>query len=367
MEKTKNNATYGDPELSYLFDEENIEDSNHSVNNLPKGYTKEMYEDILTIVKTKVGEVVEGVLVGETESEYMFDIDAKDYIRVVKNKSEVPFFEGKQRGDIMEILVVGKSEVPFNIKGSVSAIHEAEAHETLTEIDFNDSVDVLVKEMSPAGYNLELYHEDLVLDAFMPHTLAGINRLHDQARQDLIGKSLKVMIESYSKDKGTYIVSRRKYLKTLIPQAINELEHGIVYTGHVTGSAPFGVFVEFNECLTGMVHKSNINPEVAATINDIKPGTEIDFYIKDIVNKRKIILTQILEETLWDTIEVGDKFTGQINSIKSFGAIVQIDGQTTGLIPVNELSKRNQQYSEGDSIDVKVSDIDRQSRRILLK
>jgi hypothetical protein len=36
---------------------------------------------------------------------------------------------------------------------------------------------------------------------------------------------------------------------------------------------------------------------------EIKPG-QIEFYIKEII-KNKIILTQVLRETLWDTIKNG--------------------------------------------------------------
>ncbi len=44
--------------------------------------------------------------------------------------------------------------------------------------------------------------------------------------------------------------------KLLSQEAIKKLKYDIPYTGHVTGTTPFGIFVEFNECLTGMIHKA---------------------------------------------------------------------------------------------------------------
>lgn len=352
-------VVYGDEELEYLFNEP-VEGS------LPKGYTQEMYDMITNITQFKIGSVLKGTLADESDTEIMFEIGAKDYVRINKNKTELPFFEGKKIGDVMEMLIIDKTDVPYNISGSVAAIYEARAHESLSSIDFKDSVTVYVRELTPAGYNLDLNHEGIKLRAFMPHTLAGINKLHEQARKDLVGQHIQVLIESFSREKGTYIVSRRKYLKTLVTKTIKKLKYNKVYTGHVTGTTPFGVFVEFEQCLTGMIHKSNINPEYADRIKDIQPGTEIVFYIKEIF-KEKIILTQILKESLWDEIKIGQNINGNVKVIKPFGALVTLDDETIGLIHTSELEKKGSTIEEGDDIKVKVLSVDRLNRKIFLK
>ena len=159
----------------------------------------------------------------------------------------------------------------------------------------------------------------------MPNTLAGINKLYDP--NSIVGQTFEVMIESYAEQEGTYIVSRRKYLQSLIPTAIKQLKYGEVYSGHVTGTTPFGVFVEFNECLTGMIHKANVNPEWQEKLTSIKPGFNIEFYIKEVI-KDKIILTQILRETLWDNIKNGQTLSGVVRETKQFGTLVSLDDET---------------------------------------
>jgi hypothetical protein len=49
------------------------------------------------------------------------------------------------------------------------------------------------------------------------------------------------------------------------------LEFNTPYGGRVTGTTPF-VFVEFNDCLTGMIHKANVVEEWQNRISEIKPG-----------------------------------------------------------------------------------------------
>lgn len=202
----------------------------------------------------------------------------------------------------------------------------------------------------------------------MPNTLAGINKLHNP--ESIVGQSMNVMIESYSEQEGTYIVSRKRYLQTLIPDEVSKLESNKVYTGHVTGTTSFGVFVEFNECLTGMIYKVNINPEWREMISQITPGTEIDFYIKDIIkdknNKFKIILSQYQRETLWDTIKNGQYITGTIKDIKNFGILVRLDEETIGLVHSSEVEKTNKKLNAGETIDVKVLSVDKTSRKIFL-
>lgn len=361
MKTKEKEEIYGDESLSYLFDVE-------EEGALHQDYTTEMMEMITDVNSFKIGSVANGSLADESDSEIMFDVGAKDYVRVLKKKTELPFFEGKKIGDVMEVLITDKSEEPFNIGGSVAVIHESRAHESLSAIDYKGVVTVYVSELTPAGYNLDLIHDSVILDAFMPHTLAGINRLHAEARDGLVGTSINVMIESFSRERGTYIVSRRKYLKSLVPETLEALKHDEVYTGHVTGTTPFGVFVEFQDCLTGMIHKSNINPEYADSIKEIEAGTQIKFYVKEII-KEKIILTQIIKQTLWDDIEVGDIIEGSVKVIKPFGALVALDDETVGLIHKSEMNKvkSDEVMGENDVINVQILGIDRLNRKILLR
>jgi len=245
----------------------------------------------------KEGEIVNVTYVGQTKDHLMFDGGFKDYVRVENRQNESKYLKNTNLGDKVDLIITEVDEVNFIIKGGLSSLYESRAHQTLKSIDEDQFVNIFVRELTPAGYNVDVLYEGVTLPGFMPNTLAGINKLYDS--ESIIGKNLEVMIESYSRDEGTYIVSRRKYLQTLIPEAIKKLKRGEVYNGNVTGTTQFGVFVEFGECLTGMIHKTNIDPEWQERIKQIQPGTEIQFYIKEVI-KDKIILTQILRESLWD-------------------------------------------------------------------
>lgn len=322
-----------------------------------------MYEDFFIQVPTK-NTIIQGKYEGINSSQHCFSVKGfKDYVRVDNRPSEDKYLKNTNVGDVVDVLITNVNNNVFIIEGSIANIYENAAHASLKALDENVVIIANIKSTNPAGYDVEIFHDGITLPGFMPNTLAGINKLYDP--ESIVGKNLEVMVESFSRDEGTYIVSRRKYLRTLISSAIGSLEQETVYAGHVTGTTPFGVFVEFNECLTGMIHKANVNPEWQDKLNQIKPGFEIEFYVKEIV-KDKIILTQMLRETLWDTIKNGQVLDGRVRDVKQFGVLVSLDEETMGLIHTSELEKLGKRFVAGQELKVKVLAVDRQNRKIFL-
>ena len=316
----------------------------------------------------KAGQVVCAEFQGKRNDHYVFSVVGfKDDVRVDARPSESKYLKNSEKGDMIDVLIMNVNHDDFYIKGSIASLYETMAHKNLKSLEEGESVKAHIVSINPAGYDVEIIHGGVVLPAFMPNTLAGINKLFDQ--ESIVGETFEVMIESYAEKEGTYIVSRRKYLQSLIPDEVKKLTYDQSYTGHVTGTTPFGVFVEFNECLTGMIHKANINPEWQDKIQEIKPGFQIEFYIKEIIKDRgnyKIILTQILRETLWDTISNGQVIDGTVKAVKQFGTLVNLDEETVGLIHTSEMDKINRKFSSGDNVKVKVLAVDRMSRKIFL-
>jgi ribosomal protein S1 len=351
---------YGDQRTLHLdLFEKELEQSS---NLLSQEELKQLYDNYDCNIPNH-GEVVNVVYVGYVGDAYNFDGGFKDFVRVDNRPSEAKYLQNIQVGDSIDLLIVNIDEDNYEIHGSLVELYENRAREILTQIEDDAFVTGLIKEMTPAGYSVDLFFEGVTLAGFMPNTLAGINKLYNP--ESILGQTLELMIESFSYDEGTYIVSRRKYLQSLIPNAIKELEGGKIYVGNVTGTTEFGVFVEFNECLTGMIHKTNIHPDWSDKLSQITPGLKIEFYIKEII-KDKIILTQILRETLWDTIKIGQVTEAKVKDIKPFGALVSLDEETNGLIHSSEIEKSNQKLTVGNSIKVKIIAVDRMNRKIFL-
>jgi ribosomal protein S1 len=352
---------YGDPRIQ---DQEFFGDilTEENPNQLSRKELEELYKNY--DVKTpEIGKVANVVYVGTSCSDFVFDAGFKDYVRIEDKPGESKYLVNTNIGDTLDILVTEIDETNYQISGSIAALYESKARHSLTNLDYETPVTVKVKDLTPAGYSVDIYYESVTLPGFMPNTLAGINKL--SAPEAIIGQTFEVMIESFSNDEGTYIVSRRRYLQTLIPQAIKQLMNNVVYEGTVTGTTSFGIFVEFKDCLTGMIHKTNLNPELQERISEVLPGMIIQFYIKEII-KDKIILTQVLKESLWDSIKVNQTITGKVRDVKSFGVLVSLDEETNGLIHTSELEKASKKFQSGDEVKVRIIAVDRMNRKIFL-
>jgi len=323
----------------------------------------------ITISQPKKNDMVTGTYLGIASEQHAFSVPGfKDDVYVENRPGESKYLKNTQVGDKIDVLIIHVDDDNYHIQGSISAIYESKAHESLKALEEDLVVLAQIRSLNPAGYDIDILHDGVTLPGFMPNTLAGINKLHDP--NSIVGQELNVMIESYSEQEGTYIVSRRKYLKTLIPSAVEELQTHTVYEGHVTGTTPFGVFVEFNECLTGMIHKANINPEWADRLSEIKPGMGINFYVKETTKDKngefKIILTQVLRESLWDTIKIGQVIEGRVRDNKPFGTLVTLDDETMGLIHSSEMEKIGRKFQADQDLKVKVLAVDRSNRKIFL-
>jgi len=361
------NNTIGNEELAYLFEDDSFiarKGNKNKIKTSPEYLELEKLYGDLEVQVPERGAVSPSVYVGHLGDQYLFEVAGyKDYVRVEDRPNEAKYLKNIEIGDVIDVFVSEVNEKNYLIKGSIATLYESRAHANLKALEDGESVTVLVKALNPAGYEVEIYNGGVTLPGFMPNTLAGINKLVDPT--SIVGTTFEVMIESFSEHEGTYIVSRRKYLHTLSAAAIKELNQETVYNGHVTGTAPFGVFVEFNECLTGMIHKANVHPEWQNKLSEIKPGFEIEFYVKEII-KDKIILTQILRETLWDNIKNGQILDGIVKDTKQFGTLVNLDDETVGLIHTSEMEKLGKKFTPGQELKVKVLSVDRMSRKIFL-
>lgn len=163
---------------------------------------------------------------------------------------------------------------------------------------------------------------------FIPGSHAAANVIHDFNKY--IGKVIPVMIDNYDQANDLFIVSYKKYINKTMPERITELSFGHKYTGILTNDPyDFGVFVEFEEYFTGLIHKSDFE-DYEKIKKEWKTGQEVEFYIKDAsmkkgkyrifctlaeseINEEKAHWTQIREQAENQTFDYeADLKTGKI-------------------------------------------------------
>jgi len=150
--------------------------------------------------------------------------------------------------------------------------------------------------------------------------------------------------------------------------------------GSVTRATDFGVFVELESGVEGLIHVSEMSwaKKVRKPSEILKPGETVEAVILG-VNAGERRMSLGLKQALGDPwVEVGQKFpvgslvAGPVVSLTKFGAFVQLAEGVEGLVHISDISEEKpinhpqDVLRVGQSVNAQVLEIDRDKRRLKL-
>ncbi len=154
---------------------------------------------------------------------------------------------------------------------------------------------------------------------------------------------------------------------------------GAVIEGTVRNITDFGVFVELEEGIDGLIHISDISwkKRIRHPSDVFKKGDRVTAAVLtiDSVNRRISLGVKQLEHDPWTEVEerypVGSYAEGAVVRITAYGAIVKLEEDIEGLLHISEVAGRRVNKVEdvlaiGDRIKVKVINVSPRDRRINL-
>ena len=150
---------------------------------------------------------------------------------------------------------------------------------------------------------------------------------------------------------------------------------GSKHTAKVRNFTNFGVFVELEEGVDGLIHISDLSwtKKVKHPSEFTQVGAEIDVIVLDIdkENRRLSLGHKQLEDNPWDVFEakytVGSIHEGKIIELLEKGAVVQLDEDVEGFATPKHLQKEDgSQAQAGETLEFKVIEFNKDSKRIIL-
>lgn len=154
---------------------------------------------------------------------------------------------------------------------------------------------------------------------------------------------------------------------------------GSVHTKTVKSIAKFGVFVELEEGIDGLVHLSDISwDEGLSSVPDtFRPGDSVEIKILEVNPKERRISCGIkqLTKSPWEIIK--EKYPprsiveGVVSGIMPFGIFVKIEDNCEGLVHISEVSRRRvenleEYFKVGDRVSAMVLGVDVARKRLSL-
>jgi len=193
-------------------------------------------------------------------------------------------------------------------------------------------------------------------------------------------QELDVIILKFDKEKQRVSLGLKQLQPDPWVNAAEKYPAGGKVRGKIVGVVDYGVFVELEQGIEGLVHVSEMswNKKVTHPSKIAKVGEEVDVVVLDIKpSDRRVSLgmKQALPDPWLQVAEkypVGTVITGKVRNIAEFGAFVEIEDGFDGLVHVGDVSwtgrvkNPHEVFRKGEPVTAKVLKIDPENRRVSL-
>ncbi len=150
---------------------------------------------------------------------------------------------------------------------------------------------------------------------------------------------------------------------------------GSKHTATVRNFTNFGIFVELEEGVDGLIHISDLSwsKKIKHPAEFTKIGDKIDVVVLEVdaENRRLSLGHKQLEENPWDVYEsiftLGSVHEGTITSMNDKGATVTLPYGVEGFAPMRHLEKADKSRAKnGETLEFKVIEFSKESKKIIV-
>lgn len=343
---------------------------------------EESFAELLeqSIKTLNTGDKVVGTVTGIGNTEVQVDLGTKHagYIPYdeVSNDPSVKPEDILKVGDEIEVFVVRVNDQEGTVQLSKKKLDGLKVWDDMAAwVEDKTTVEGTITEENKGG----LVANVKGIRVFIPASQSGIAKGGDMA--GMVGKTVQMKITEVNRARRRVIGSIRavssEARKAAQEKIWAEIENGKQYHGVVKSLTSYGAFVDIGG-VDGMVHVSELSWNRIKTPADVvKVGDEIDVYVISFdPEKHKISLGyKTAEMNPWNQFmsnyAVGDVVDAKIVKLMTFGAFAEIIPGVDGLIHISQIADRRiakpeDVLSEGQEVQVKITDIDAENKRISL-
>ena len=324
---------------------------------------------------------VEGVIFGRVKGGFTVDLDGA-----------IAFLPGSQV-DVKPVRDIGgmlNVSQPFQIlkmdrkRGNIvvsrrAIIEDSKGdynHELSDNLEEGQTLDGIVKNITDYGAFIDLGG----MDGLLHVTDISWKRVNHPSDLLKVGQSVKVQVTKINAESKRVSLGMKQLEADPWEGIAEKYPINTKLKGNVTNITDYGAFVEIEPGIEGLTHVS----EMSWTKKNIHPGKivsssqEVDVVILEIdYEKRRISLgMKQCVENPWakfaENYPIGSVVNGEVKNATEFGLFVGLEGDLDGMIHLSDLDWNEkpevslERHVKGDTINVKVLDIDVEKERISL-
>ncbi len=344
-------------------------------------------------VKFFEGQEVKGIINNVTKEAVYVELEGENK-GVIYTNDLADFVEGQKLRDyyyegadfkalVKQVAKDKKSNNPLYILSTTlySAKDDIKVFEELKEND--QVIEAEVVNVTRAGADLK-YKEYNNIKIFLP---AKNIDLSEEALYSLKRQTIEVLITYVDVERFRVTVSHTAVMnkkariakaeaKAAKDAAYEKLSVGETVKGEVVSVLDFGAIIDLGEGVTGLLHRNELDHKLVRNVNDyVKVGDTVKVQIVKKEDGKLGLSKKALIDHPWDVLKeqyhVGDVFDGLVTKVIPAGLIIKLTEEYSGLMPRSEYAwlineRLDNNVKEGDTITVKVMEIDSAKKRVSL-
>jgi len=190
-----------------------------------------------------------------------------------------------------------------------------------------------------------------------------------------VGEEIEAVVISLDREEHKMSLGIKQLTQDPWVEIANRYPVGSQHTGLVKNLTSYGLFLELEEGIDGLVHVSDLswNKKIKHPSEFTKKGENMDVVVLEVDedNRRLSLGHKQLEENPWETFEsiftVGSVHQGTLTSINDKGATVQMQYGVEAFAPTRHLKKEDNSAAKEDEVmDFEVIEFSKDAKRIIV-
>lgn len=322
-----------------------------------------------------------GKIVGKTKGGLQIDIDGVEAFLPGSQIDSRPIRQlDSYIGEDIEAKVIKfsrrRSNIVLSRKVITDEVVNAQKAETLSKIEVGYVVDGTVKNLTEYGAFVDIGG----IDGLLHVTDMSWGRIHHPSEMFKTGDHVQVKVLKLDREKEKISLGYKQLQPDPWSTVIEVYPVNSKVTGKISSVTDYGVFVELEPGVEGLVHVSEISwsRRAQSPKKIFTKGQDVEVQVLgvDTVEKRISLGMKQFQENPWDTVDLrypqGTRVHGRVRNITDFGAFVELEEGIDGLVHVSDISwgkkiKHPKDVLKKDQeVDAIVTNVDKRNQRLSL-
>jgi len=269
-----------------------------------------------------------------------------------------------------------RNNIVLSRKVLTDEVVNAQKAATMSKIDVGYIIDGVIKNLTEYGAFVDIGG----IDGLLHVTDMSWGRIHNPADHFKVGENIQVKVLKLDREKDKISLGFKQLLPDPWSTVVEVYPVNSKIKGVVSSVTEYGVFVEIEPGVEGLVHVSEISwsRRSQSPKRLYHKGQEVDVQILgvDTVEKRISLGMKQFQENPWDMVDIkypiGAKIIGKVRNLTEFGAFVELEEGIDGLVHVSDITwakkiKHPKDVLKRDQeVEAIVTSIDKRGQRLSL-